>query len=163
MSLKSLFDGVAAAQAPIEGTWRSIQFSPNPAADERLNIGVIFFAKNNHRYYRILDSVLPIRCLYGTEGQDNFAFVLHLLHETLEKEDLASPSPQIVFGQPSFASGEEGQAIVDRLFLEVVTLARHRPIESDDESTSAVANSRLRRRVFAEMQRISAEATKRLW
>jgi len=108
--------------------------------------------------------VLPIRCLYGGEAQDNFQFVLQLLRESLEREgDLVSPSPQIMLGPPSFATGDAGQSIVDRLYPEVVTLARHRPVVDVDEAVPAEGNSKLRKRVFAEMQRISATATKRLW
>ena len=159
-----MFSGVVATRAPAEGTWRAIQFSPNPAADERLNIGVIFLDKGNKRYFRVLDSVLPIRCLYGSEAQDNFQFVLQLLRESLEREgDLVSPSPQIVLGPPSFAAGEAGQSIVDRLYPEVVTLARHRPVVDDDEAVPALGNAKLRKRVFDEMQRISATMAKRLW
>lgn len=124
---------------------------------------MIFFDKDNTRYFRILDSALPIRCLYGGEAQDNFYFVLQLLRESLERKgDLVSPSPQIALGPPSYAAGEAGQSIVDRLYPEVVTLARHKPVVDEDEAAPAVGNSKLRKRVFAEMQRISAVTAKRL-
>jgi len=163
MSLETFFPREAVEALPAEGTWRAIQFSPNPAADERLNIGVIFLDKKNQCFFRVLDTAAPFRCLFGTEVQDNFYFVLQLLNESLTRKAFVSPSPQIAFGPPRFATGEAGQLVVDRLFPEVVTLARNRPIPDDDDATPAIANHKLRRRVLTEMQKLAPVVSKNLW
>jgi hypothetical protein len=163
MSLESIFSREIVYPLPAEGTWRAIQFAPNPGAGERLNIGVVFQDKDSKSFYKLLESSAPIRCMFGPRAQENFHFLLELLKESLEAEIFESPSPQIAFGPAKYASGEAGPSIVERLFPEVVTLGRGHSSVEDDDAVPAIANRKLRKRVHDEMERISPVSTKRVW
>jgi hypothetical protein len=165
MSLDTIFSAMEGAAAPVEGTWNAVQFSPNPSADERFNIGVVFTTVKGQRFFRVLQNSSSFRCLYGKEAQDTFQFVLNLVQSSLEDDldQYALPSSQVTLGQASFAAGSSGQEIADRLFREVVTLSRdHTELDQGDDVSPAVSNTRLRKRVFQEMHRISATTAKKL-
>lgn len=115
-----------------EGVWHPIHFSPEPATGERINIGVIFHAKYSRRVViRLIDSLAGYSALYGSDGVQNFQFLLALLKEQVAKQGtFLSPSPQIFLGEGRHASGHTPDEIADDLYRTVVSLSRARKQEA---------------------------------
>jgi hypothetical protein len=164
MSLDTMFAEMKVTPAPSDGTWHAIQLCPNPAADERINVGVVYLA-GGRTHFRLLENMAGLKCLYGSKGLDNAQFLLSLVRDTLAAGELASPAPQILIGPAGHATGDQPDAVVDRIFQDIVTVGRHRTelelVPAVD--TPTVRNSTVRRKVVSEMAKISAAVTKRVF
>lgn len=133
----------------VQGTWQAIQFQPDFATGERFNIGVVFFEhRKNIPHARLLPSLVGFKALYGSDGADNFKFLLALLREQIfDERKVVSPSPQIIFTKKKFAAGNNPQEIVDRLFTSMVTLSLAKEDDDEHAHPATLKTEKLRQRV----------------
>ena len=164
MSLETMFADMKLPAAPAEGSWRAIQLCPNPTADERLNVGVVYVAEGK-AHYRLIENMAGLKCLYGAEALENAQFLLALVRDALDAGGaLTSPAPQILLGPEQFATGDKPEAVVDRIFSDVVTIGRHRmDLEAVAiEEAPTVRNSTVRKKVVAEILRVAPAVVKKV-
>jgi hypothetical protein len=163
MSLTTMFAHMKMAPSPTDGKWHAIQLCPNPAADERINVGVVYISKGR-THYRLVENMAGLKCLYGEEGLENAQFLLKLVQETLAAGELKSPAAQIQIGPASYAAGDKPESVVDRIFHEVVTVGRHhtdvRVVAAED--TPTLRNRTVRKRIVAEMFKLSPAIVKKV-
>ena len=113
----------------VSGSWVLIQFSPNPSTREVFNIGVIFKERRKPISFKVLDNADNFEAMYGSQGKENFTFLIHVLSEMLQNNiqekivDIDTPSPQISFTKPKPVQGVSADFIIESLFQRMVPLA----------------------------------------
>lgn len=138
LDLDDLIETSAAARL-LKGKWCSIGFSPNLGNGERLNIGVAFKPIRGKVQAKLLTSATGFRSLYGSNGVENFSFLLAVVAEHIQRTGtLTDISPHISFGPLRSIQGETTQAILDSLFQSIVTL---RIPEDQAKSQSRAVNT----------------------
>lgn len=113
-------------QSSVQGEWHTIQWTPDPALQERLNIGVAAKDKSGEICVKFLDSFERIKCLYSTEMVFHAELACNVAREyILSTNSLGlAISPSITINNNGFFQGESLGSCVDNLFDSVVTLSR---------------------------------------
>lgn len=115
----------------IRGQWAPLLLSPDIAAGEHLNAGVVFFGEDGHIVARTTDRLDRLRCLF--DDRLNLEAVAALLDYATAivlrggSAALHGFSQQVSLGPLRPAQGESAEAIVDNLFTQIVTLAKPHP------------------------------------
>lgn len=115
----------------VNGEWRAIKYSPNPASGESLNIGVTFKSNSGHTCVRMLDHFERIKCLYDhTISDTDFHYLMEEIEHRILKNDthiLADSYSGIIDIGPAFyAQGDNEEKIVDSFYDSIVTLGKER-------------------------------------
>lgn len=144
----------------VKGKWCTIGFSPDPITGERLNVGVAFKPARGRAQARLLTSAAGFRSLYGSNGVENFSFLLAVTAELIQRQgELASPSPHITFGPLQAIQGESAQAILDSLYQSMVMLRIPEDVASAGART--VNTQKLRQTVIRELRKRHAAQANR--
>lgn len=112
--------------AGVSGRWFTAQWMPDPAAGERLNIGVGFITDDGERLFQFADDFTRLKCLYDQSAVFHAQLACRFAEEFAYSDDFAADRPyaNIFFEERGFAQGADLNQIVNRLFRETVTLAR---------------------------------------
>lgn len=136
----------------IKGRWCTIRFSPDTANGEVLNIGVAFKPSRGKLRAKLVSSASGFRSIYGSNGVDNFSFLLAVTAEHIQRTGaLSSISPHITFSNWRNFQGEDVDRIIDGLFSSVVSLRI--PDEVTHQSNRTFNTLKLRQNVIREMRR----------
>jgi len=113
----------AAPRKSVKGKWCAIRFSPTPYTGEQLNIGIAFKPDRERIQTRMLSSAAGFKALYGSNGVENFNFLLAVVAQSMQSSQrFESPSPHISFGPLLSIQGENVQSIMDSLYEATVIL-----------------------------------------
>lgn len=138
----SLFSGTDAAHlsriatAPpkpsFSGAWTTIELQPDAFVPQRFTIGVIVQSLGERLHFKLLDDFKKFECLYHDQfPQKSVREILAYAEEALRRAAKAKIAiPEIRFDThcltlavPSYTSGDDHEATVDRLYSEVVVIA----------------------------------------
>lgn len=138
----SLFSGTDAAHlsriatAPpkpsFSGAWTTIELQPDAFVPQRFTIGVIVQSLGERLHFKLLDDFKKFECLYHDQfPQKSVREILAYAEEALRraaKSKIAIPEISfdthcLTLAVPSYTSGDDHEATVDRLYSEVVVMA----------------------------------------
>lgn len=139
--LEELFEK-AAPKAGIQGTWFAARWQPDIATGETLNIGVGFVSSEGDLTLQLLNDFSRLECLFDSS---NAAFHAELACQVVEECLRASPYRRgsllagVTIDDRGFAQGYDNQSIVGRLYSEVVTLGKPRPVKGKKKPFAPVS------------------------
>lgn len=125
------------ARPLVSGNWFRVQWTPDVAASERLNIGIAFVDSDGFRSIQTIDEFARIRCLYGQDAIFHAQLACQVATELVNDEQLFFDleTPQLHFVEGGFAQGENATQILSRLVSDLVPLSitsaratRHVPV-----------------------------------
>lgn len=138
MLIDEIFEKQRSVSKPlVKGSWYRVQWTPDVAASERLNIGIAFVDSEGHRAIHTIDEFARLRCLYGQEVIFHAQLACQIARELVQDENsfFELGTPQIHFMEGGFAQGENTSQILSRLVSDLVPLsitssraARHVPV-----------------------------------
>ena len=112
--------------ANIQGEWFTVQWRPDIATSEILNIGVVIRDRAGEISLRMLDNFERVKCLYSEDALFNAELACKVAREYI----LSVKRLDIVIGESihiksnGFFQGVNAETVINRLFDTVVTLAR---------------------------------------
>jgi hypothetical protein len=132
------------------GWWSYIEFQPDIFSPQRFPVGVVVQADDERLHFKLLDDFKKFECVYPegfshSSAKALMAYVYRVLQEAINAK---SPLSQILFdshvlslSRPVHTSGRDHEAVVDRLFIEVVAMLpssvkKVREFESIDTTTA---------------------------
>ena len=151
--MNTLFRDIAetptASQA--SGTWYALQWTPDLASNERLNVGVVFQdAETGKQTTKVLDYWERLKCLYGEGVCEQLQFLLQVETSQLEYGLDRPGSPNLQFSEPQLAQGASAEEIVSNLYTRVVTLGRYK--EKSKSRSYTVTTQEFEKYVYEELQ-----------
>jgi hypothetical protein len=150
-------------KALFEGVWATVQLQPDLFSPQRLIIGVLVGTNDRPHGYRMLQSLEKIECLYGRKVASRLhdhlksaEFTLaRALKEKIPLRHVAFDSDNLELSAPWPTSGQSDEAILSRLYADVVHLE---PEGSDEPKFLSLDTEQVRRLVNAELKRIAGLA-----
>ncbi|MNR96750.1 hypothetical protein D3C72_279090 [compost metagenome] len=106
----------------IKGEWSLVQWNPDIATEEYLNIGVSF-KHEDKKYFKMLDSFNRVNCLYDEDTVRHLQDVIELSLRAFEADNFYI-SDQIRLIDKGLAKGQDEEKILERLYSRVVTLGK---------------------------------------
>ncbi|MDA2940457.1 hypothetical protein [Enterobacter cloacae] len=124
INFESLINEIA-DKPETSGEWFAIQWSPDLAAGEKLNIGVCYRDNSGNSYVQVLDYFDRINCLYSHSAVVHLRLACEVAKEAvlLNKYIETSCVSGISFVSKGFAQGKSPDDILSSLFSNVVPLA----------------------------------------
>lgn len=109
----------------VSGEWFTIQWTPDMAAGERLNIGVAFRDSSGTSFVQVLEFFERIKCLYSQSAVFHLMLACEIAKEIVLLNNYNSHTAisGIHFLSNGFAQGDSADDIVSSLFENVVPLA----------------------------------------
>lgn len=107
------------------GQWCTVRMCLDLAADEWLNVGILFVGSAGEKCYKLIENFTGFGCIYDEDATSAARFLVDQAEFALET---GAPIPKgwnIDLGTMRFARGSAPQAIVDDLFNRLVPLAKH--------------------------------------
>lgn len=154
---------VPMAKPAVKVKWAVIRIMPDLASGELLNVGIaVLYRRKVH--VRLLPNAAPFEALYGSNGRENFSFLLNLIGKHLQsRNDLSARiSPQVKIGKPQFAAGDNVKEILDRIYASMVPLDLMCRKKSEDQRRN-ISTERLRHKVFMSFREADTKFTDRVW
>ncbi|MFW1893048.1 hypothetical protein [Acinetobacter geminorum] len=108
----------------LKGEWSLVQWNPDVATEEFLNIGVAF-KYDGQDYFKMLDNFSRVTCLYDEKTSEHLQDVIELSIESFGN-NFFDFSEQIRFIHKGLAKGTDEKQILDRLYSRAVTLGKVR-------------------------------------
>lgn len=164
--LSFLLTGESEQQEPvIKGYTQIIRMKPDLITGELLNIGVVFRQNRSKIIHpRLIPSAYPFKVLYGTNGMDNFNFLLELLRDSLQKNILPNDlSQHVVWGERVYAQGNTIDEILNYTYETMITLADIKPDKDDNSKVITIDNKEARRKIATQLNRIDSGTYKRIY
>lgn len=113
---------------PVSGRWCTVRLQPDVVTGEVVNIGVVFVPHRGKPLWKILPNARALECMYGTDGVEQFSFLLKVLSEHLsdvhKATQLTTVSPQISFGNWRNTAGHDAQEVLEHFYQRMVRLDR---------------------------------------
>ncbi|MGF1748245.1 hypothetical protein [Vibrio cionasavignyae] len=123
----------------IEGSWFSIQWSPDIGAGELHNIGVGFRSTDGALNVRMLDYFDRIECLYSKEAIFHVQLACDVAQESiLTTGSTENISPQIQCHHKGFAQGKSESEILKKLYNSVVSLGHKKRIRASASTFTTI-------------------------
>lgn len=151
----------AVPRSAFEGVWATIELQPDPFARQRFTVGVAVADLRGSFAFRLLSDLSKFECLYGRDD----VTTLHALIESAEhalsraqRENLALKDVQfeadaLFFGDLWPTAGTTLDAVIHRLYMDVIPLLPREERKTRDFST--LDNSAVRRLIDDELKRIA--------
>lgn len=106
----------------MKGEWSLVQWNPDLATEEYLNIGVSF-KHDGKNYFKMLDSFNRVNCLYDEDTVKHLQDVIELSLSAFKTDNFYF-SDQIRLIDKGLAKGQSEEKILERLYSRVVTLGK---------------------------------------
>lgn len=106
----------------MRGEWSLIQWNPDIATEELLNIGVAL-SINGEMNFKMLDHYERLSCLFDDSAVQHLKDVIEMALPAF-KNDCKNFSDQIKWVEKGLAKGKSEQEILERLYERVITLGR---------------------------------------
>ncbi|MBC3249405.1 hypothetical protein BFS14_03695 [Serratia fonticola] len=128
----------------VMGEWFAIQWNPDVATGERLNIGVCFRDNSGASFVQTLEYFERIACLYSLGMVFHLKLACELAKEVVLSggEFNANPCGNISFSSKGYAQGDSVDEIMSSLFANVVPLAV-KVVKKKEKVFSPVSRDRL--------------------
>lgn len=151
-------------QAAFEGVWATIELQPDAFARQRYTVGVAVAAMDGGFSFRLLDDLVKFECVYGRDDaaeiraliDDAEQSLLRCRKERIELRDLVFDSQAVFLGDLWPTAGSSQDAVLSRLFLDVVPFLPREERKQRDFVT--LDNTSVRRMVDDELKRIAGLA-----
>lgn len=155
-------------RAAFEGMWATIKLQPDAFARQRYTVGVAVAAMDGAVSFRLLNDLVKFECLYGREDVAEIRALidgaeqslLRCRKEQVELRDLAFDSQAVVLGDLWPTAGSSQDAVLSRLFSDVVPFLPREERKQRDFIT--LDNTSVRRMVDDELKRIAGLAFERI-
>lgn len=108
----------------LKGEWSLVQWNPDVATEEFLNIGVAL-RHGGRDYFKMLDNFSRLTCLYDEKTSQHLQDVIELSLESFEN-NFFDFSDQIRLIHKGLAKGTDEHQILERLYNRSVTLGKVR-------------------------------------
>lgn len=121
-----IFSDIAESNS-LTGNWFLIQWTPDAATSEKLNIGVGFRDREGSVSVKTIREFNRLGCLYDNKSYEYHAeMACAVVQEALEKNsfNFFDYNRNVQILDKGFAQGETEDSILERLYKEVVTLGR---------------------------------------
>lgn len=132
----------AQSKAAVQGEWFSVQWCPDLATGERLNIGV-GFVHENRVHTKLLERFERIKCLYDEQGVSQVRLIISFVEEAVQQSHTISPFSQVCYEQKGFAQGESVSEILNNLYSQTVPLGQKPRIRAKNKTFSSVSRQQL--------------------
>lgn len=109
----------------ITGHWQVVRVCVDLAAQEWLNVGVVFRDAQGERHFRLISNLAGIRNLYDDDAAESVRFLLDQAEFALEEDAPIPAGWNVSLGPAKFVRGSSIQSIVDNLFERMVPLGKH--------------------------------------
>ena len=106
----------------LKGEWSLVQWNPDIATDEILNIGVAF-KHNEQNHFKMLCDFERVTCLYDEKTTQHLKDVIELSQECFN-QDFFDFSDQIKIIHKGLAKGTDKDQVLDRLYSRAVSLGK---------------------------------------
>lgn len=158
----------AVPRAVFEGVWATIELQPDPFARQRYTVGVAVADMNGTFNFRLLDDLAKFECLYGRDDVAELRTLIEAAEqgllrarkEQLSLHDIHFESTAVLLGELWPTSGTSVDAVLSRLFLDVVPFIPKEERKVRDFIT--LDNTAVRRMVDDELKRIAGIAFERI-
>jgi hypothetical protein len=132
--------------AHVTGRWQVVRMCLDMAAQEWLNIGVLFRSSDGQRHWQLIKSMDGLRCLYDEDAVNNARFLLDQVSFAIEEDEIIPAAWNISLGPAQFVRGITAGEIVRSLFSRVVPLGKYQLSQDDKIDNEDIATPR---RAFA--------------
>ncbi|MEJ1267830.1 hypothetical protein WDV93_12850 [Pantoea ananatis] len=112
----------------VSGEWFTIQWTPDIASGEKLNIGVAFREMSGESFVQVLDYYERIKCLYSQSAVYHLSLACEVAKEIALTNQISSVSNffGVSFVSNGYAQGESADDIISTIYSNIVPLAiRH--------------------------------------
>ena len=124
---------VSTPKPDFSGAWTTLELQPDIFAPQRFTVGVVVQAPGERLHFKLLDDFKKFERLYHERFRQKSARELLAYAESALRQAAQTKTaiPEVVFetnclmlDSPKFTSGSDWEATVERLFSEVVVMAR---------------------------------------
>lgn len=137
----------------IKGEWSLVQWNPDIATEEYLNIGVSFKHEGKN-HFKMLDSFGRVHCLYDEDTVKHLQDVIDISLSAF-KSDNFNFSDQIRLINKGLAKGQSEEKILERLYGRVVTLGKvHAAKEKVKNDFRYIKNEPFLKRATANLRKV---------
>jgi hypothetical protein len=118
----------AAIRNPVRGQWLNIRLKPDIFSGELFNIGVGFIDNNGTLHSQFTDDLSRLQCLFDDRiDLQEIGLLVDLAasqydRATFDEVKDKTISPQIILGEPSYASGKTIGSILNQFYDETISL-----------------------------------------
>ncbi|MEK6667579.1 MAG: hypothetical protein AABZ19_02020 [Pseudomonadota bacterium] len=122
----------SAPRPSFSGAWATVELQPDVFVPQRLTIGIVVQSPGDRIHFKLLDDFKKFECLYHDQFpqksvRELLAYAEFALRRAV-KEKTAIPEIQfethcLTLAAPSYTSGDDREATVERLYSEVVVMA----------------------------------------
>jgi hypothetical protein len=144
------------------GVWSTIELQPDIFVPQSFSVGVVVQPTGERLHFKLLDDFKKFECVYGDRyPQRSIREVMTYAEEALrfaaqERKpisNIALNTDALHLSPPSFTSGEDCEATIERLFADVIVMAPHGKRQGRD--FVSIDTPRARALVNQELKRIA--------
>lgn len=137
------------------------------AAQEWLNVGIVFRDATENSHFRFISDLSGLRCLYDADAAESARFLLDQVEHALEERLVIPSGWNISLGPEKFVRGASAQSIVDSLFVRMVPLGRHQQgpdrIDREDHPHATINVRKTVRQILNKHLQLSKNAVPEFW
>lgn len=144
------------------GAWCTVELQPDVFSPQRFTVGIAVQSPGDRIYFKLLDDFKKFECLYHDEfPQKTIREIMAYAEDTLRRgvqarlgfTEIEFGTSSLSLSAPQYTSGDDREITVERLFEEVVVLAKkHKTKGRDFES---IDTPHARKLVNVELKRIA--------
>ena len=154
--------------AAFTGVWSTVELQPDAFARQRFTVGVVVADLQGEFSFRLLSDFTKFECLYGREDAATVRSLIEAAERALLRakrdrvplRDVQFEAAALSLGEPWTTSGASVDAVLSRLYLEVVPFLPKEEKRGRDFVT--LDNSAVRKLVNDELKRIAGLAFERI-
>lgn len=144
------------------GVWSTIELQPDIFAPQRFTVGVAVQSHGERMHFKLLDDVKKFECVYNDQfPSKSLREILAYAEETLRNavqskaaiSDVIFHTSSLALSTPQFTSGEDQEATVERLFADVVVMAKKN--ERRGSEFESIDTARARQLVNTKLKQIA--------
>lgn len=150
----------------VTGKWCVVRACMDMAAQEWLNVGVVFRQSDGSHHVRLINNMDGLRCLYDADTAENLRFLLDQAEHALEIQAPLPDGWNIALGPERFVQGASAQAVLSDLFTRLVPLGKHQLADRADREDHQHATMNVRktvRQLLASHLQLAKNATPEFW
>lgn len=153
---------VATPKASFSGAWTTVELQPDVFVPQRFTVGVAVQSPGGRLYFKLLDDLKKLECVYQGRFPQRSARELlahaeaalrSAVHARTQMPEIRFDTNCLSLAAPSFTSGEDHEVTVERLFEEVVVMAQVAGKRSKE--FQSIDTPHARKLVNAELKRIA--------
>ncbi|MCW0974353.1 hypothetical protein [Pantoea sp. JV6] len=109
----------------VSGEWFTIQWTPDIASGEKLNIGVAFYEASGESFVQVLDYYERIKCLYSQSAVYHLSLACEVAKEIALTKQIKNVTDfcGVNFVSNGYAQGDSADDIISTIFSNIVPLA----------------------------------------